>query len=57
MSNGGGIIIIRNLVETPGVTFEERHALDQIAKRYEPEHRCGISDALRVICIVWRLLR
>lgn len=57
MSNGGGIIIIRNLVETPGVTYSERYELEQIAKRYEPEHRCSFGDAWAVIRIVWRLLR
>lgn len=57
MSNGGGIIIIRNLIATPGVMVDERLDLQGIAERYEAEHRCSTSDAWRVIRIVWRLLR
>jgi hypothetical protein len=52
---GGGIIIIRSLIESPKTTAEERNVLQEIADRSPV--LCSRLDALTVARIVFRLLR
>ncbi len=60
MSGGaGGVIIIKKLAEPfPGnpIPTEDRAELTEIADR-NPGPCCGVSDALRVMTIVWKALR
>lgn len=53
---GGGRIIINRLAETqPPVSDDDKKILTEIADRTVVA--CSLFDAVRVIRIVWRLLR
>ena len=56
MSNGSGPIIIHSLIEA-GSTPEEKTELAAILERYKANHKCSFGDALKVVRIVWRLIR
>jgi hypothetical protein len=51
---GGGPIILKSLQENPGTTAGDKDACGEILAKGAPVSRL---DALRVIRIVWRLLR
>lgn len=52
---GGGIIIIRRLAETPGLTLEDCRKLMDIEQRSPAG--CSLADAYRVLRILWKYLR
>lgn len=54
---GGGIIIIKNLIDNPGTTAEEKDRCREIEQRFKQYGACGIADALAVAILVFRLLR
>lgn len=54
---GGGIIIIKNLIENPGTTAEEKDRLSLIEERLRVERKCGWLDRMAVKSIVNRLLK
>lgn len=51
---GGGVIIIQNIAAGP-VSPEDRQELLEIADRSTV--KCSVSDALRVMTILWAYLR
>ena len=51
---GGGPIILKSLQDNPGTTASDKDACGVILVKGSPVSRL---DALRVIRIVWRLLR
>jgi hypothetical protein len=57
MSNGGGVIIIRSVINQPGVTPEENTWLEQVAQEYEATQQCTRENAWRFCALVYRLLR
>jgi hypothetical protein len=52
---GGGPIIIRRIAEGSPVTQEDRDELHEIADR--STLCCSITDAIRVLTILWKYLR
>lgn len=52
---GGGNIIIRRIAEGPPVDQDDRDELHEIADRSVA--CCSLSDAIRVLTILWKYLR
>lgn len=53
---GGGIIIIKNLIENPGTTAADKECLRGIYERMQKTGKCSIKDAKKAASIVQRLL-
>ena len=51
---GGGPIILKSIVDNPGTTASDKDVCSAILAKGAPVSKL---DALRVIRIVWRLLR
>lgn len=54
---GGGIIIIRNLIDNPGTTATEKIELRAILERCQAAGECSRMDSWRAALIVQSLLR
>lgn len=54
---GGGPIIIKNLIDNPGTTAEEKHRCREIEQRFKQYGACSLTDALAAAILVFRLLR
>lgn len=53
---GGGIIIIKNLIDNPDTTAEEKDRCRAIEERIKLYGACGFADAFAAALVVFRLL-
>lgn len=53
---GGGIIIIRNLIDNPGTSADEKARLRAILDRCQQAGECSLLDRWRVARVVYALL-